>query len=127
MGGDRARVGDHLILEASVELHVARLIDLLGRQEGRLLLAAVGADQPGELGGDPLLGDHQRGQDPEDQAPVLLAEALPLLFVSGEVDRKRRPLALLPMDIESLRVEEVRLGHGATGLRARMIAEAAFS
>ena len=98
VGGDRGRVGDHLVLEASVELHVARLIDLLGRQEGRLLLAAVGADQPGELGGDPLLGDHQRGQDPEDQAPVLLAQALPLLFVSGEVDRKRRPLALLPMD-----------------------------
>ena len=58
---------------------------------------------------------------------VLPAEALPLLFVSSEVDRKRRPLAFLPMEIESLRVEEVGLGHGATGLRARMVAEAAFS
>ena len=39
VGGDRRRVGDDLVLEARVELHVARLVDLLGREEGRLLLA----------------------------------------------------------------------------------------
>ena len=43
VGGDRRRVGDDLVLEAGVELHVARLVDLLGGEEGRLLLAAVGA------------------------------------------------------------------------------------
>jgi hypothetical protein len=28
--GDRLRGGDHLVLEAGVELHVSRLVDLLG-------------------------------------------------------------------------------------------------
>ena len=41
--------GDDLVLEARVELHVPRLVDLLGGEERRLLLAAVGADEPGEL------------------------------------------------------------------------------
>ena len=59
VGGDRRRRVDDLVLEAGVELHVPGLVDLLGGEEGRLLLGAVGADQAGELGRDPLLGDHQ--------------------------------------------------------------------
>ena len=83
VGGDRRRVGDDLVLEARVELHVAGLVDLLGGEEGRLLLAAVGADQARELGRDPLLGDHQRGEHPEDQAAVLAAHRAPLLAVGA--------------------------------------------
>ena len=40
------RVGHHLVLVAGVELHVARLVHLLGGQERGLLLAAVGPHQP---------------------------------------------------------------------------------
>ena len=111
MRGDRGRVGDHLVLEARVELHVARLVDLLGGEEGRLLLGAIGADQAGELGGDPLLGDHQRGQHPEDQPPVLLAQLVPLLAVGARSIAKGRPLLVLPVAVEGLRVVEVDLGH----------------
>ena len=56
---DHLRLGDHLIAEARVELHVAGLVDLLGCQEGCLLLRAVGRHQAGELGRDALLRDHQ--------------------------------------------------------------------
>ena len=83
---DRLRIGDHLVLEARVELHVARLVDLLGGEERGLLLAAVGHHQPGELGGDPLLGDHQRRQRPEHQPAVVAGHLRPLLAVGGQVD-----------------------------------------
>ena len=77
--GDHVGLGDHLVLEARVELHVACLVDLLGGQEGGLLLAAVGADEAGELGRDALLGDHQRGQQEEDQlserSPVIACQS----------------------------------------------------
>ena len=46
MGPDLRRPGDHLVLEAGIELHVARLIDLLGGKESRLLLAVMSANQP---------------------------------------------------------------------------------
>jgi hypothetical protein len=59
VGCDLCRRGHHLVLVAGVELHVAGLIHLLGGQEGDLLLGAPGCDQAGELGGDPLLGNHQ--------------------------------------------------------------------
>ena len=111
MDADRRRVGDHLILKARVELHVAGLVDLLGSEEGRFLLAAVGPDQPRELGRDPLLGDHQRGEHPEDQAAVLAAQLLPLLGIGGEVDLERAPLAFLPVAVELLGAEQVDLGH----------------
>ena len=45
VGGDRRRVGDHLVLEARVELHVADLVDQLGREEAALLLVVLGQDQ----------------------------------------------------------------------------------
>ena len=43
--GDRRRRRGDLVLKARVELHVARLVDLLGGQERRLLLAGVRADE----------------------------------------------------------------------------------
>src|SRR4051794_31704791 len=48
VGGDDLRLADDLVLEARVELHVARLVDLLGGEEGGLLLGAVGADEAAE-------------------------------------------------------------------------------
>ena len=59
VGRDELRLGDHLVAKARVELHVARLVDLLGREKGGLLLRPVGRDETGELGRDALLGDHQ--------------------------------------------------------------------
>ncbi len=76
--GDGGGIGDHLVLEARVELHVARLVDLLGGEERRLLLGRVGGDQPGELGGDALLGDHQRGEHEEDDLALGPLHLLPL-------------------------------------------------
>ena len=107
VGGDGGRRGDDLVLEPRVELHVTGLVDLLGRQESRLLLAAVGTDEAGELGRDPLLGDHQRSQHPVDQRSVRLAHPSPLAPVLGEVDRERAPLRALPVAIEGLRVVEL--------------------
>ena len=43
--GDQRGLGDDLVLEARVELHVPGLVDLLGGQERDLLLAAVRAHQ----------------------------------------------------------------------------------
>src|ERR1039458_6236852 len=58
--GDNRRLGDDLVLEARVELHVPGLVDLLGGQERDFLLAAVRTHQPGELRRDSLLSNHQR-------------------------------------------------------------------
>ena len=117
----RRRLGDHLVLEAGVELHVTRLVDLLGGQERRLLLGRVGADQTGELRRDPLLGDHQRGQREEDDVPLRAGHRPPLLPIGGEVDVERRPLLLLPAPVERLRIVELdlRLGHGLSRRRGR--------
>src|SRR5881275_2209289 len=51
------RVGDYLVLKASVELHVPDLVDELGREKRALLLVVLGQDEAAELGRDPLLGD----------------------------------------------------------------------
>ena len=128
--GDRARVGDDLVLKTGVELHVASLVDLLRGQEGRLLLASVRADQARELRRDPLLGHHQRRERPEHQVAILAAHLAPLRAVGREVDRRTGSTARppsggtasggrgggrpLPGPCQSL-----------AGLRARMIAEPA--
>src|SRR3954453_6544224 len=105
--GDGGGVGDDLVLEARVELHVARLVDLLGGEERRLLLAAVRKHETGELGGDALLGDHQRAHRPMHEVAVLTAHRRPLLAIGREVDRERAPLAVLPVAVERLRVVQV--------------------
>ena len=109
--GDRGGVGDDLVLEPRVELHVARLVDLLGREEGRLLLAAVREHEPGELGRDALLRDHQGRERPVDEPAVVLAHLRPLVAVGVEVDRERVPLRVLPVAVERLRIVEVDVGH----------------
>src|SRR3954452_22206729 len=102
-------------------LHVAGLVDLLRGQEGRLLVGVGGHDETGELGGDPLLGDHQRRQRPVDEALVLVAQlALPLVAIGLEADRPGVPLLLLPVAVEGLRIVQV-------DSRARMIADPACS
>jgi hypothetical protein len=104
VAGDRLRVGHHLVLEAGVVLHVARLVDLLGGDEGCLLLAGSGHDQRRELGGDPLLRHHQRRERPQHQRPVLGVHGVPVLAVSCEVDFERVPLLVLPLPVELLRL-----------------------
>ena len=49
MGGDRRRAPRPPRPEAGVELHVAGLVDLLGREEGRLLLGAGAPTRPENL------------------------------------------------------------------------------
>src|SRR3954452_10880429 len=108
MRTDLGRRRDDLVLEPRVELHVPRLVDLLGRQEGRLLLAVVGGDETGELRRDALLGDHQRCEHEVDERALLLVELRPLLPVGGEIDVERRPLRPLPATVERLRVVELQ-------------------
>ena len=43
VGGDERGLGDDVVLEARVELHVPRLVDLLGGEKRDLLLASVSA------------------------------------------------------------------------------------
>ena len=84
--------------------------------------------EPGELGRDPLLGDH-RDEDSAQlaQALVLLGER-PLLHRSrsvGEVDGPRVPLLLLPMAIQRLRI--VKTTRGAHVMISSAIADSSFS
>ena len=77
-----ARIGNHLVLEPRVELHVPCLVHLLRGQEARFLLGSIGAHQSGEFRGDPLVGDHQGCEDPVDPALVRLSHPGPLLPVT---------------------------------------------
>ena len=100
-------------------LGVARLVDLLGGEERLLALVLVGRDQPGELGGDPLLADEERGQIPGHIAALLIGEAGPVLLVLGEVDRLGHPVLLLPQLVELLGVHQLDGGElGLVGDRA---------
>ncbi len=89
MRTDHVGSGDHLVLEAGIELHVPRFVDLPGREERGFLLRSVRSDQPRELGRDPLLGDHQRSEREQQRLALLGAEPRPLGVVGVEVDRER--------------------------------------
>ena len=104
---DAAVDAGHLAEPAVEELHVARLVDLLGREEGLLLLVLVGHDEAGELGGHPLLADEERAEPPEVLLLVLVGELGPLLLVALEVDRLRLPLLALPQLVELLRLHQL--------------------
>ena len=130
VGGDERGLRDDLVLEARVELHVPRLVDLLGRQERHLLLAAVRA-RPGRrtcvvIRSSATISE-PRTKDTSERSSI----AAHCSRSTGQIDVPRAPLALLPVAVERLRVVQVELvrvgAHaGATaGLRARMIAEAA--
>jgi hypothetical protein len=99
--------GDHLVAEASVELHMPCLVDLLGREKGRFLLRAMRSHQPRELGGDPLLGDHQRRECPIHETPILVTHPAPLRPIFSQIDLEGTPLRLLPLPVERLRIVEV--------------------
>jgi hypothetical protein len=101
---DEIRCGDDLVLEARVELHVARFVDLLGGEECRFPLGAVRPDEPGELGGDSFFGDHQRRQREQEKVALPAGERGLLLLVDGQVNRERRPLRLFPASVERLGV-----------------------
>ena len=51
---------EHLPVVAVEELHVARLVHLLGGEEGLLALVLIGHDEAGELGRHALLADEER-------------------------------------------------------------------
>ncbi len=128
MGGDRGRVGDHLVLEASVELHVADLVDQLRRQIAALLLVVLREHQADELGRDPLLGHHQGAEREVEEAAHALLEAGPVRGVATEVDVLRGPVGVLPVEVETLGVLEGEgFGGAHAGMLARMIAEPAWS
>ena len=97
---------EHLAVPAVEELHVARLVDLLGREERLLLLVLVGHDEARELGRDALLADEERGEPPEALL-LLLVERRPVLVVVLEVDRLRVPVLALPQLVELLRVHQL--------------------
>ena len=99
MRADDVWRGYDLVLEAGVELHVPRLVDLLGREERRFLLTAEGSHEAGELRCDPLLCDHQRGEDVEDQIAIIAGHLRPLAGITGQIDPERRPLRVLPTPI----------------------------
>jgi hypothetical protein len=106
---DDVRGGDHLVLEAGVELHVTRLVDLLGGQERRFLLRPGRGDQPRELGRHALFGDHQRRQREQQQLALLARRPWPLHPIGVEVDRERRPLRVLPAPVQRLWLVELKL------------------
>jgi hypothetical protein len=86
---------------------VARLVDLLGREEGLLLLVLVGHHEARELRGHALLPDEERTEPPEVLLLRLLGQRGPLLLVALEVDRLRLPLLALPLLVELLRVHQL--------------------
>ena len=111
--GDRPGIRDHLVLEAGVELHVPDLVDELRREEAALLLVVLRQHQPDELGRDPLLGDHQRAEREVEELALGLVEPGPVGRVAAEVDVLGRPVGVLPVEVELLRVLEGCLrGHG---------------
>ena len=91
---------------------MARLVYLLGGEEGLLLLVLVGHDEAGELCRHALLADEERGQAPEMLLLVLLGQRSPVLLVALEVDRLRLPLLALPQLVELLRSISFSVGSG---------------
>ena len=94
---------EHLLVEAVEVLGVARLVDLLGGQEGLFALTLVGHHETRELRGHALLADEERGQVPRHLLAQLAVQARPVLLVLGEVDRVRLPVLALPQLIQLLR------------------------
>src|SRR3954467_7355102 len=128
MRADRRRIGDHLILEARVELHVPNLVHELARQVAPLLLVLLSQYETAELGGDSLLGDHHRAEREVEEVSLCLVEPGPARWITSQVDVLGGPMRVLPVAVELLRVlqrEDVGLAHAER--RARMIAEPAWS
>ena len=119
-----------LVLEARVELHVPHLVDELGREVAALLLVVLRQHQPAELGRDSLLGDHQRAEREVEELALGLVEPGPVGRVRDQVDVLGRPVRVLPVEVELLRVLELggglaHAGHpGADDRRGRVLVHA---
>ncbi len=111
-----------LLHEALEEDRVARLVDLLGRQEVLLLLARGGVDVGGEVVGDGVLAPEEQAVVPYGGLSLEVREVLaPLARVLGEVELGRLPVAALPARVQVLvgdRVRRQRAEGGAGGSRA---------
>ena len=101
---------EHLLVEAVEVLGVARLVDLLRRQEGLLGLALIGHHKPGELRRHSLLADEERRQVPGHVLAQIAIELSPVRAILLEVDRVRLPVLALPQLIQLLRVHQFDRG-----------------
>ena len=92
---------DDLVQEAMKEHRVARLVDLLGREEVLLLLERRGVDVRRQVVGDRVLAVEEQRVQPQRRGALLRRElVLPVLAVDGEVDLGRGPVATLPAGVE---------------------------
>src|SRR5262249_15050404 len=53
---------------------------------------------------DPLLGDHQRAQREVEEAALAFLETSPVRWIAAQIDVLGRPVGVLPVVVESLRV-----------------------
>ncbi len=116
----------HLAVEAVEELHVPRLVHLLGGEVAGLRLALVGHHETGELSGHALLPDEEGRQAPDELLARLGTEPRIVLGVAAQVDRVRGPVLALPQLVELLRVHEPQgagLLLGAKGSRIALLRE----
>jgi hypothetical protein len=101
-GAERAVAdADDLVHEAVKEDGVARLVDLLRRQEVLLLLQRGGVDVGRQVVGDGVLAVEEQRVEPQRAAPLLGRELLvPVDAVLREVDLRGRPVAALPAGVQ---------------------------
>ncbi|GBD46675.1 hypothetical protein HRbin41_01505 [bacterium HR41] len=98
-----AAVVDDLAHEASEEDGVARLVDLLGREEVLLLLAWRCVYVGREVVGDSILAVEEERVVPQRGSSLEVGElVMPMLAVDREIDRRRLPVLLLPARVEIL-------------------------
>ena len=106
-----------LIHEAVEENAVARLVNLLRRDEVLLLLKRGGVDVGREAVGDSVLTVEEERKEPHRRAALSVGHLLfPVDLVLAEVDLGCRPVAALPALVE---VGVADVVGGAAGCRAR--------
>jgi hypothetical protein len=87
--------------EALEEDGVARLVDLLGREELLVLLERRGVDVRAQAVGDRVLAVEEERVEPQRPAPLLGGHALvPVDPVPGQVDLRRAPVPALPPRVQ---------------------------
>ena len=100
-----------LVHEAVKEDRMARLVDLLRREEVLLLLERRRVDVRREVVGDRVLAVEEQRVQPQRRGALLRRELLlPVDAVGGEVDLGRAPVAALPAGIEIGVVDLLRRG-----------------
>ena len=107
-----------LVHEALEEDRVARLVDLLCREEVLLLLQRRRVDVGREVVGDRVLAPEEQGVVPQRGLALEVRQLLaPLARVLGEVETHRAPVALLPARVEILVGDQVG---GCAAVRRRL-------